>query len=66
LLADGRVEIPIVGKAGQNYRLQATTTLVAPDWIDLKDFSQTSETENVVFSEAATFSSRFYRVVLAP
>lgn len=66
VLADGSVEIPIAGKVDQNYRLQATTSLVAPNWIDLKDFTQATETENVVDSEAASFSSRFYRVVLAP
>ena len=65
-LADGSVEISITGKEDQNYRLQAATTLVAPDWIDLKDFTQTNETGNVVVSEAANFSSRFYRVVHAP
>jgi hypothetical protein len=65
-LTDGSVEIPIVGKVEQNYRLQVSTNLATPRWTDLEAFTQTNETQNVVDSEAANFSSRFYRVVRSP
>ena len=66
VLANGSLEIPVLGKVGQNYRLQAATNLFAPDWIDVTNFLQTDETNRVADADAANFSSRFYRVIPFP
>jgi hypothetical protein len=62
-LANGSVEIPVVARVERNYRLQVTTNPVTANWINLRSFMQTNDTQNMPDSEATNFSSRFYRVV---
>ncbi len=54
-------ELVVTGAIGRSYRIQASTDLNT--WIDLFSFSNSEEKTLFLDSNAASFPSRFYRVV---
>jgi len=59
--SDEGFELVVTGQIGRNYRIQASTDLRT--WIDALSFSNSEETTLFLDSKAASFSSRFYRVI---
>jgi hypothetical protein len=56
-------QLMVVGEPNVPYRLQASTNLATPNWIDLLMFTNSQPAATLTDPTAPAFSRRFYQVV---